>query len=227
MSGRFTLAAAPEAVAAQFGVGRVAWFPPRYNIAPSQPIAIVRHVRGQREFALVRWGFVPSWSKDPRRYGLLINARAEGLLDKAAFRGAIQYRRCLIPATGYYHWERSPGETRGRPWFVRPRDGGLWAYAGLWDPWLGADGSEIDGAAIVTVAAGPDLVGIADRMPAVILPRDYERWLDSDRYPAAAAASLLRPAAGDSVVAVPVGERVNRVANDGPDLIEPAGGGAG
>jgi len=227
MSGRFTLAAAPEAVADEFGVGGVGWFPPRYNIAPSQPIAIVRHVRGRREFALVRWGFVPSWAKDPRRYGPLINARAEGLLDKPAFRGAIQYRRCLIPATGTYHWERSPGAARARPWFVRPREGGLCALAGLWDPWLGADGSEVDGAAIVTVAAGQDVAGLADRMPALIAPGDYDRWLDSDRYPAAAAVSLLQPAPGDSLVAVPVGERVNHVGNDGPDLIEPAAGGAG
>lgn len=220
MCGRFILTAAPEAVAAQLGCPEVAWFPPRYNIAPGQPVLVVRFVRGAREFALVRWGFVPAWAKDPRRFGPMINARAEGLLDKAAFRGAIQYRRCLIPATGYYHWEKS-ARGRSRPWLVRPRSGGLVALAGLWEPWLGADGSEVDGAAIVTVTAGGDVAGIADRMPAIVAPGDYDRWLDTDRCTAVAAAGMLKPAHAGFLEAVPVGERVNRAEHDGPDLIEP------
>jgi putative SOS response-associated peptidase YedK len=224
MAGRFILTAAPEVVAAQFGLDGVAWFPPRYNIAPGQPIAVVRFVRGARELALVRWGFVPSWSKDPRRFGPMINARAEGILDKPAFRGAIQYRRCLIPATGYYHWERSSGG-RSRPWLVRPGDSGLIAFAGLWDPWLGADGSEVDGAAIVTVGAGADIAGIADRMPAIVAPNDYDRWLDSDRHSAGTASALLRPPPEGSLEAIPVSERVNRAENDDPGLIEPASAG--
>jgi putative SOS response-associated peptidase YedK len=164
---------------------------------------------------------VPSWAKDPRRFGPVINARAEGLLDKAAFRGAIQYRRCLVPASGWYHWERSPsGESR--PWLVRPRDGGLIAFAGLWDPWLGADGSEIDGAAIVTVGAGANLAGIADRMPAIVAQADYDRWLDSDRYSSGAAAAVLQTLPERSLEAVPVSERVNRAENDDPGLIASA-----
>lgn len=221
MCGRFILTAAPETVAARFGLGAVDWFPPRYNIAPGQPIAVVRHLRGAAEFALVRWGFVPSWAKDPRRFGPLINARAEGLLDRPAFRGAVQYRRCLIPATGWYHWERSPGG-KSRPWLVRLRDRGLMAFAGLWDPWLGADGSEVDGAAIVTVGAGGDVAGIADRMPAILAPADCDRWLDSDRTSSVAASSLLRPMPAGSLEAVPVGDRVNSAANDDPGLIEPS-----
>jgi putative SOS response-associated peptidase YedK len=226
MTGRFILTAAPEAVAVQFGLKGVEWFPPRYNIAPGQPVAIIRFVRGAREFMLVRWGFVPSWAKDPRRFGPFVNARAEALLDKPAFRGAIQYRRCLVPATGYYHWQRSPGG-QSRPWLVRPRDGGLIAFAGLWDPWLGADGSEVDGAAIVTVGAGADVAGIADRMPAIVAPDDYERWLESDRYSSGAASALLRPMMAGSLEAVPVGERVNRAENDDPGLIEPTFAGPG
>jgi putative SOS response-associated peptidase YedK len=221
MCGRFILTAAPEAVGAQLRADGVEWFPPRYNVAPGGPIAVVRFVRGAREFALVRWGFVPSWAKDPRRFGPLINARAEGLLDRAAFRGALHYRRCLIPVTGWYHWERSPGG-RSRPWLVRPRGGGLIAFAGLWDPWLGADGGEVDGAVIVTVSAGGDVAGIADRMPAIVAPGDYDRWLDSDRYPAGAASAMLRPLPEGSLEAVPVGERVNRAENDDPGLIEPS-----
>lgn len=217
MCGRFILTAPPDAVAAELGYAGGEWFPPRYNIAPGQPIAVLRFTRGERRFGLVRWGLVPSWAKDPRRP--FINARAEGLIDRPAFRGAMQYRRCLIPATGYYHWERSAGASR--PWLIRRRDGGLLALAGLWDPWLGADGSEIDGAAIVTVAAGPDLAGIADRMPAVVAPRDYDRWLDSDRHSAGAADDALRPMPAGSIEAVPVDARVNRAANDDASLIPP------
>lgn len=124
-----------------------------------------------------------------------------------------------MPATGYYHWERTPGASR--PWLIRRRDGGLMALAGLWDPWLGPDGSEVDGAAIVTVTAGADLAGIADRMPAVIAPADYDRWLDSHRYPAGTASEALRPLAPGSVEAVPVDARVNWAANDDASLVPP------
>jgi putative SOS response-associated peptidase YedK len=217
MCGRFLLTAPPEAVTAELGYRDGEWFPPRYNIAPGQPIAVARFVRGERRFGLVRWGLVPSWAKDPRRP--FINARADGLPDRPAFRGAVQYRRCLVPATGYYHWERRAGASR--PWLIRRRDGGLIAFAGLWDPWLGADGSEIDGAAIVTVMAGADLAGIADRMPAVIAPADYDSWLDSHRNSADAALDALRPMPAGSLEAVPVDARVNKAANDDALLVPP------
>ena len=224
MSGRFLLIATPEAVAVAFGCA-VDWLVPRYNIAPSQPIAVVRMGRGRRELALVRWGFVPGWARDPQRFRPVANARAEGLADKPAFRGALRYRRCLVPASGWYQWERA-AHGRSRPWLIRPRDGGVVGLAGLWEPWLGADGSEVDGAAMVTLAAGADIAGIADRMPAVIPPAAYERWLDVDRTSVAAAADLLRPADPGSLEAVPVDERVNRAGNDDPDLIPAPGGGA-
>ena len=206
-----------DAVAAQFGCA-VDWLVPRANIAPGQPIAVVRSQRGRRELALVRWGFVPGWARDPQRFCPVANARAEGLADKPSFRGALQYRRCLVPASGWFHWERGSGG-RARPWLVRPKDGGLIGLAGLWEPWLGADGSEVDGAAIVTIAASADLAGIADRMPAVIPPALYGRWLDADHVPAASAADLLRSADPDSFEAVPVDERINRAGNDDPGLI--------
>ncbi len=136
MCGRYILTAPPEAVAKAFGYRDAAWFPPRYNIAPSQPVAVVRFVRRTRELALVRWGLIPGWAKDPRRFTLLVNARAEGLAGKAAFRGPVQYRRCLVPATGYYQWRRD-GTGRSEPWLVRRRDGGLMGFAGLWEAWIG------------------------------------------------------------------------------------------
>ena len=220
MSGRFFLAATPEAVARAFAVAVPAALPPRYNIAPGQPIEIVRMAHGRCALALVRWGFIPSWVKDPRKYGPFINARAEGIAEKPAFRGGMQYRRCLIPASGWYHWQEGR-DGRRRPWAVRPTDGGVIGFAGLWDPWLGADGSEVDGGLIVTVAAGPDIAGISDRMPAIIRPEDHARWLDCDTVTAAAAAALLAPAPEGGLEAVPVSERVNHVENDDPGLLSP------
>jgi putative SOS response-associated peptidase YedK len=224
MSGRFFLdanaGADPGAVAAAFGVAPPALFPGRYNIAPGQPVAIVRMTHGRRELALVRWGFIPSWVKDPRKYGPFVNARGEGIAAKPAFRGGMQYRRCLVPASGWYHWQEDR-DGRRRPWAIRPRDGGLLGLAGLWDPWLGADGSEIDGGLIITVAAGHDIAGIADRMPAIVRPEDHERWLDCDRVDAAAASALLAPAPEGTLEAVPVSDRVNRVENDDPGLLSP------
>ncbi len=220
MSGRFFLAAAPEAVARAFAVAVPSALPPRYNIAPGQPIEIVRMAHGRRVPALVRWGFTPSWVKDPRKYGPFINARAEGIADKPAFRGGMQYRRCLVPASGWYHWQEGR-DGRRRPWAVRPTADGPIGFAGLWDPWLGADGSEIDGGLIVTVPVGPDIAGIADRMPAIVRPADHERWLDCDRVGADAAAALLVPAPEGSFEAVPVSERVNHVGNDDPGLLSP------
>lgn len=218
MTGRYLLAESPEAVAAALGLDAVAWFPPRYNIAPGQPILVMRRVRGAAELALVRWGFIPSWAKDPRKYGPFVNARAEGLLDKPAFHGAMRYRRCLVPATGWYHWEKGRDGAR-RPWLIRPRAGGVVLLAGLWDPWLGADGSEVDGALIVTVSSGADIEGVADRMPAVLSPGAASRWADVDRVPANVAAGLLRLEPEGGFEAVPVSTRVNRIENDDAGLV--------
>ena len=126
MCGRFVLTATPEELEALFGYLDGEPFPPRYNIAPTQPIAIVRMMGGARRFALVRWGLVPSWVKDPKQFSLLINARAEGILDKASFRAAMRYRRCLVPASGFYEWRKMPGSNSGKtrqPFWLRPRDG--------------------------------------------------------------------------------------------------------
>lgn len=220
MCGRYILTATPAELQALFGYLDAEPFPPRYNIAPTQPIAVVRFDRGARRFALVRWGLVPAWVKDPRDFSLLINARAEGIDDKPAFRGAIQYRRCLIPASGFYEWRRGPGR-QTQPFLIRPRAGGVMAFAGLWESWLGADGSEIDSACIITTASNATVQPIHDRMPVVIPPADYERWLDSRTHRPAAVLDLLKPAPADLLEAIPVSPRVNAAVNDDPRLIEP------
>ncbi len=222
MCGRFVLTATREELEALFGYLDGEDFPPRYNIAPTQPIAIVRMVAGARRFALVRWGLVPSWVKEPKSFSLLINARAEGILDKASFRAAMRYRRCLVPASGFYEWRKMPGSNSGRtrqPFWLRPRRGGPIAFAGLWETWADrVTGGEIDSGAIVTTAANGTVAPIHDRMPVVIAPEDFEQWLTGDPVEASA---LLRPAPDDLFEAVAISNRVNKADNDDPGVLEP------
>jgi putative SOS response-associated peptidase YedK len=220
MCGRYALTATPEEIRALFGYIDMPDFPPRYNIAPTQPVAIVRSERGQRRFVLVRWGFVPAWVKEPKSFALLFNARAEGAVDKPAFRAAMRYRRCLFPASGFYEWRRLPGGGKQAFW-VRPRGGGLLALAGIWETWSARDGSEIDSAAILTTGSNATLAPIHDRMPVIIAPQDFERWLASPEVTPAEVADLLRPVPDSLLEAIPVGDRVNAARNDGPDLQTP------
>ena len=155
MCGRYAVMSAPEAIRALFGYPDQPNFPPRYNIAPTQPIAIVRLVDGKRQFALVRWGLLPPWVKDPKNFSLLINARGESLTDKPAFSAAVKRRRCLVPADGFYEWKAS--KAGKQPYFVRAKSGGPIAFAGLWETWMGPNGEELETAAIVTTRANRTL----------------------------------------------------------------------
>jgi len=220
MCGRFALTATTDETKAYFDYLDAESFPPRYNIAPTQPVAIVHLDRGERRLRLVRWGLVPAWVKDPRSFTLLINARSETILDKPSFRAAMHYRRCLFPATGFYEWRRGPGKSR-QPFWIRPREGGLVAFAGLYETWSDRDGGEIDTGCILTTMANATIASIHDRMPVVIHPADFDRWLDVRSYPPAEVMHLLRPASDDFFEAVAVGDSVNATANDGPGLHEP------
>jgi putative SOS response-associated peptidase YedK len=219
MCGRYCLTSAPDAVRRLFGYAEQPNFPPRYNIAPTQPIAIVRLVNGEREFALVRWGLIPSWVKDPKKFSLCINARAETLLDKPSFRAAVRRRRCLVPADGCYHWQA--GAKGKRPFLVRPRAGGPIAYAGIWETWSDPAGGEIETCAIVTVPASRALAPVHDRMPAVVAPEHFDAWLDTDKVDAETAVALLTPAPEDFFEAYEISPRVNKVANDDAGIVEP------
>ncbi len=216
MCGRYLLITSPDEIETLFGYLDGEPFPPRYNIAPTQPIAIIRHVHGARRFALVRWGLVPRWVKDPGDFPLLVNARDDTLTERPAFRDAVRYRRCLVPASGFYEWTSEAGGRQ--PYWVRPRDGRPVAFAGLWETWMNAEGSEIDSACIITTAANATVAPIHDRMPAVIDPADFTTWLEGSLEEALA---LLKPAAEDKFEAVPVNRRVNSVRDDGPSLLEP------
>jgi putative SOS response-associated peptidase YedK len=219
MCGRYAITSAPEAIRRLFGYDEQPNFPPRYNVAPTQPVPIVRMMEGKRRFALVRWGFIPSWVKDPRTFSLLINARGESLGDKPAFRAAMRYRRCLFPADGFYDWRRE-GE-RVRPYYVRLKGGGPMAFAGLWENWMGPHGEEMETAAIVTTRANRLLAPIHPRMPVIVPPDAFDLWLDSGKVDATTAAALIAPAPEDMLEMHEVSPAVNSAASDTPDLIAP------
>ncbi|THF52474.1 SOS response-associated peptidase [Allorhizobium terrae] len=228
MCGRFALTTTPEDVMDAFGLHELEAFPQRFNIAPTQPILIVgegdvpdkgSNLPSRRAF-LVRWGFVPSWVKDPCDFPLLINARSETAIDKASFRSAMRHRRILIPATGFYEWYRpskDSGETSQAYW-IKPRHGGIVAFGGLVETWASADGSEMDTGAILTTAANGAIRPIHDRMPVVIDPQDFSRWLDCKTQEPRKVADLMRPVQDDFFEAVPVSNLVNKVANVGPEI---------
>ncbi len=219
MCGRYAITSAPEAIRRLFGYEDQPNFPPRYNVAPTQPVPIVRLFEGRRRFALVRWGLVPAWVKDPRSFSLLINARGESLNDKPAFRAAMRYRRCLFPADGFYEWRRE--NDRATPYYIPRKAGGPIAFAGLWENWMGPNGEEIESAAIVTTRANRMLANIHARMPVIVPPEAFDFWLDSRNVDANTAAALIAPAPEDLLEVHQVSPAVNSVANDTPDLIEP------
>jgi putative SOS response-associated peptidase YedK len=209
----------PEAMRQVFGYAEQPNFPPRFNIAPTQPVPVVILENGARHFRLMRWGLIPAWVKDPRQFALVINARAETVLDKPAFKNAMKRRRCLLPADGYYEWRQSEGCKR--PFFIRPRNGGLIAFAGLSETWVGPNGEELDTVAIVTTASLGGLATLHSRAPVTIAPGDYARWLDGDATDANEASLLLRAPDDGAFVWHEVSTRVNRVANDDAQLLLP------
>jgi putative SOS response-associated peptidase YedK len=176
MCGRFALTATPDEVRRLFAFLDQPNFPGRDDIRPTEPIGVVVVRQGERRFELVRWGFVPGWVEDPREFSLLINARAETAAEKPSFRGAMRHGRCLVPADGFYEW-RAEGAGPKRPYFISRADGGLVAFAGLTETWAGADGSEVDTAAILTVPANEVVAPIHDRMPELYRERaEVEEW---------------------------------------------------
>ena len=220
MCSRYSLTSPAEAVRATFRLKAIDDFPPRYNIAPTQPVGIVRQgLDHAPEFRLVRWGLIPSWVKDPRKLSTLINARGETAAEKPSFRGSMRHRRCIVPATGFYEWTGPAGAKQ--PHLIRPRDGRLLALAGLWEHWLGADGSEIETMAILTVEANRTVAAIHDRMPAILGDGDVERWLDCRSGSSVEVQDLLRPAPEDLLQIQRVDPRLNNVRAEGAELWQP------
>jgi putative SOS response-associated peptidase YedK len=224
MCGRYTLIANAEAIRLLFELPAFdeRLVVPRYNIAPTQPIVVVRIGPKGRELIPVRWGLIPAWTKDPRTLPLMINARAETISEKPAYQWAFKYRRCLVPASGFYEWQ-AQGRGLKRPYLASPAPATsdaapLIAFAGVWETFLGVDGSEIDTAAIVTTNANDHLAPIHDRMPVVIAAKDFGTWLSAETS-MAEAATLLKPAPDDLFSLAPVSTRVNSADNDEPGLL--------
>lgn len=230
MCGRFALTDPMNRIEALFGVVELeGGLAPRWNIAPTQPILTIaagyRRAPGsnlpERRSVLVRWGLIPTWVKDTGAFPLLFNARSETATEKNAFRAAMRHRRILVPASGFYEWRRH-GDKRVQAYWIRPRHGGPIAFAGLMETYLDAHGNELDTGAILTTAANDALSPIHERMPVVIGEEHFTRWLDCVSNEPRDVRDLLRAADDDFFEAVPVSDRVNKVANDDAALQEPA-----
>jgi putative SOS response-associated peptidase YedK len=220
MCGRYAQTASREALTALLGAIAADEFPPRFNISPTQNVPVVLIESGRRLLALHRWGLVPAFAADPRAVPLMFNARAETLAQKPAFRTALQRRRCLVPADGWYEW-RTISRFK-QPYLVRRPDRAPFMFAGLWESWKGSDGTELRSVAIVTVTASPDLALVHDRMPAVLPQESWEAWLDVRVDGRSLALRGLHPSPVGTFEAVAVNARVNQAANDGPEVQEPA-----
>jgi putative SOS response-associated peptidase YedK len=219
MCGRFVITSPPAALRLMFGYVEQPNFPPRHNIAPTQPVPVVLVAHGARHFRLMRWGLIPAWAKDPRKIALMINARSEGIAEKPAFKNAIRRRRCLIPTDGYYEWQAAGG--RKRPFFIYRVDRRPFALAGLAESWIGPNGEELDTVAIVTAAASRDLAVLHHRVPVAIRDEDFVRWLDCSSDSAADVMGLLVPPEHGEFTWHEVSRRVNHADNDDAQLILP------
>lgn len=228
MCGRFSLIHGPAEVEDFFAVAGIEAFPPRYNIAPTQPVLVVQPAATRepgsnlptREALLMRWGLLPAWVKDPKDFPLLINARGESAATKPSFRNAMRHRRCLIPASGFYEWKRDPQTKQSQAYWVRPVNGQIAAFGALCETYMGGDGAEIDTVAILTAEAGAPFSAIHNRIPVTIAPQDFDRWLDCKTQEPRHISDLLAPPPADFYEAIPVSDAVNKVANSDPGVQE-------
>lgn len=223
MCGRFARRSTREALADWFGVELedLSPFAASYNIASQSVQPVVRQGRdtGEREFALLRWGLVPFWAKDAKIGYSTINARAEEAAQKPAFRDAMRKRRCLVPADAFYEWERSDPKNK-QPFAIALKSGEPYAFAGLWERWRPKEGEALETFTILTTDANTVVEPIHNRMPVILEPKDYERWLEptpAERLPI----DLLRPFPAERMIAWPVNSRVGNVRNNDPELLAP------
>lgn len=218
MCGRFSQSLRSEAIAEAFQLIETPDWQPRYNIAPTQMIpAIVAAESGNRQFKPLRWGLIPSWSKDPTIGAKLINARSETVAEKPSFRSAFKQRRCLILADGFYEWRKQSGKKQ--PFYFRLENGSPFAFAGLWERWDSED-SRLETCTILTTEANQTVAQVHDRMPVILKADSYDRWLDPSQ-PPALLQELLRPYDSDLMTAYPVSLSVNSPRNDTPDCTAP------
>jgi putative SOS response-associated peptidase YedK len=219
--GRFTVKGDPAKVRKNFRLATIPNLMPRYNVAPTQDISVVGLGKEGPSLIQMRWGLVPSWSKDPKAGAPLINARADTVAVKPAFREAFRKRRCLIVADGFYEWTGEKEQKQA--WYITLKSGEPFGFAALWERWrppAGVPGEPILSAAIVTTDANDAIAHIHHRMPVILDPADHAAWLDPDAAPERLAA-LLKPLPSAAVQAYRVGKTVNAVRNDGPECVAP------
>ncbi|MFV0256899.1 MAG: SOS response-associated peptidase [Acidimicrobiales bacterium] len=245
MCGRFVSASSPDELAQYFGADIPGHAPggngsdlnglvPNYNVAPTDPVPAVRAHDGHRELVGFRWGLVPYWAKDRRIGARMINARAETVFTKSAFRGAVERHRCLIPADGFYEWAEVPGHRTKQPYFIHHRDDEPLVFAGVWDRWrprrdpdesAPVAGDEVvpamlETCAVITCPANATMAPVHDRMPVLLTPDQWDHWITPTDDPRALA-DLLAPAPEGALVLRPVTTRVNNVRNNGVELLDP------
>jgi len=221
MCGRFTLTADPNDLREAFPWLNIPEAPqPRYNVSPTQPVAVVPN-DGKNQLDYYVWGLIPFWSKDPSMGSRMINARAETLHEKPAFKSAVRRRRCLIPASGFYEWKASKDQKTKIPMYIQLKSGKPFGFAGLWERWESPDGSTIFSCAIITTQPNELIEGIHDRMPVILPPEAYSFWLDSKEQPVQELSKLLIPYPATEMTAYPVSRLVNKPENDHPGLIQP------
>ena len=221
MCGRFTLTSTPEELARRFQLGAFPALAPRYNIAPGQPVLVLRSADdGSRRGASLRWGLVPPWANEPDPGARWINARVETLAEKPAFRDAFRARRCLVPADAFYEWADHGGFHQ--PYRIALPDGALFAFAGIWERWRGAQGGVLESCAIVTTDASPGLRRLHDRMPVVLPDAAFAEWLAPAQQDVGALRSLLDGARDPGFVHHAVSTRVNSPSHDDPACAAPA-----
>ena len=224
MCGRFARKSTQQVLADWFGVELedMPWFAPTYNAAPQsvQPVVRLGGDSGSREFALLRWGLVPFWAKDPKPGYSTFNARSEEVAGKPTYREALKKRHCLVPADAFYEWQRIDAKTK-HPFAIGLKSGQPCAFAGLWDRWQPKEGEPLDTFTILTTDPNAVMEPIHNRMPVILEPRDYNRWLDPGD-PTRPPVDLLRPFAAEEMFAWPVSDRVGNVRNNDPQLLDPS-----
>ena len=220
MCGRFALYSDPFTLASSFKAKALSELRPRYNVAPTQKIPIVREEAEKKRFAIARWGLIPHWAKDMKIGYSMINARAETVASKPAFRNAFRYRRCLIPADGFYEWQVIPGSKTKQPWFIVLEDREPMAFAGLWERWRSPEGEESESCSIIVTDANELMSPIHERMPVILAPEDWDVWLESETKDAQALQNLLKPYPAEDMKAWTVSTKVKSPRNDSVECLE-------
>ena len=220
MCGRFVLVADPNVIQQAFDLqSSPVDFGPRYNIAPTQYAPVITN-EAPKQLSMYKWGLIPSWAKDESVGNKMINARADGVADKPSYRSAFKRRRCIVPASGFYEWQKGAGKSK-TPMYIHLKDDDLFAMAGLWEVWHDASGSEIRTFTIITTDANEFMAPIHDRMPVILHKSDYDLWLDPGEVPAAKLQPLLRGYEASKMTAYEVSKAVNTPSIDDPQLIQP------